>query len=156
MYGGKTSCSGGDPAVHCFSTRLMWRTDGEGELYLYANREAQDLAICQMPNNHYNPDFGWSLNRGSFTFKRSAWTDVVETITLNKPGVRNGVLAISINGKEVIRYTNIVFRIAAYPNMKVDGMDMETFFGGNGPEWASPKKQVSQFRGFILESQKNV
>jgi hypothetical protein len=34
LYGGHTGCSGGDPAVDCFSTRLMWREGGAGELYL--------------------------------------------------------------------------------------------------------------------------
>ncbi|KAG0341954.1 hypothetical protein BG004_005842 [Podila humilis] len=34
--GCKTGCSGGGTAENCFSTRMMWRADGEGELYLYA------------------------------------------------------------------------------------------------------------------------
>ena len=34
LYGGHTGCSGGNPALDCFSTRLMWRADGAGELYL--------------------------------------------------------------------------------------------------------------------------
>jgi len=153
LYGGRKSCSGGDPARDCFSTRMMWRDGGKGELYLYANREAQDPAICQMPNNYCSPTYGWSLNTGSFTFARNAWTDIEERITLNTPGQRNGVLAIKVNGQEVIRYNNIVFRIAAYPDMKVEGMDVETFFGGNGPEWASPTRQVTKFKEFILESQ---
>lgn len=34
IYGGKVGCSGGDAAVTCFSTRLMWRAGGAGELYL--------------------------------------------------------------------------------------------------------------------------
>ena len=34
LYGGRTGCSGGDAADDCFSTRLMWRKEGAGELYL--------------------------------------------------------------------------------------------------------------------------
>lgn len=34
LYGGHMTCSGGDDATTCFSTRLMWREDGAGELYL--------------------------------------------------------------------------------------------------------------------------
>lgn len=34
FYGGHTGCSGGNAALDCFSTRLMWRNDGAGELYL--------------------------------------------------------------------------------------------------------------------------
>lgn len=34
LYGGHMTCSGGDDAKSCFSTRMMWRADGAGELYL--------------------------------------------------------------------------------------------------------------------------
>ena len=34
LYGGHTECSGGNDALQCFSTRLMWRANGAGELYL--------------------------------------------------------------------------------------------------------------------------
>ncbi|KAG0330086.1 hypothetical protein BG000_011831 [Podila horticola] len=34
--GCNAGCSGGGSAENCFSTRMMWRADGEGELYLYA------------------------------------------------------------------------------------------------------------------------
>jgi hypothetical protein len=34
LYGGRTGCSGGTDAKDCFSTRLMWRSGGIGELYL--------------------------------------------------------------------------------------------------------------------------
>lgn len=34
LYGGHSGCSGGNAALDCFSTRLMWRQGGIGELYL--------------------------------------------------------------------------------------------------------------------------
>lgn len=34
LYGGRPGCSGGDAAEDCFSTRMMWRKNGMGELYL--------------------------------------------------------------------------------------------------------------------------
>lgn len=34
--GCNADCSGGGSAESCFSTRMMWRANGEGELYLYA------------------------------------------------------------------------------------------------------------------------
>lgn len=34
LYGGHVGCSGGHSARTCFSTRLMWRAHGIGELYL--------------------------------------------------------------------------------------------------------------------------
>ena len=34
LYGGHGGCSGGNNAKSCFSTRMMWRQGGAGELYL--------------------------------------------------------------------------------------------------------------------------
>ena len=34
LYAGHRGCSGGNAALDCFSTRLMWRKQGAGELYL--------------------------------------------------------------------------------------------------------------------------
>lgn len=100
-----------------------------------------------------DPDWGWSLDRGTFTFLTGAWNQIEQQLTLNTPGVRNGVISIKVNGVERIRYDNIVFRVAQYPDMTIDGLDVETFFGGNTPDWASPTRQMSQFSNFVLLSE---
>ena len=43
LFGGAVSCSGGADAAElgCFSTRLMWRAEGDAELYLYAPQPAE-------------------------------------------------------------------------------------------------------------------
>lgn len=38
LYGGHGGCSGGNSAKTCFSTRMMWRQGGAGELYLVCFR----------------------------------------------------------------------------------------------------------------------
>lgn len=37
LYGGDRSCSGGADATKlgCFSTRFVWKSEGEGKLYFY-------------------------------------------------------------------------------------------------------------------------
>lgn len=62
-------CSGGSPAngSNCFSTRPMWRKQGEGEVYAYF-LEPQNL--CTNSNFRCNSeDYGTSIDRGSFTFQ---------------------------------------------------------------------------------------
>jgi len=46
LYGGHTGCSGGNAALDCFSTRLMWRTGGAGELYLVSPVRTPSCARC--------------------------------------------------------------------------------------------------------------
>ena len=45
LYGGRTGCSGGDAADDCFSTRMMWRRGGAGELYLVRPQPVFSCAV---------------------------------------------------------------------------------------------------------------
>ena len=149
LYGGYP-CGGGNPANDCFSTRLMWRENGKGELYFYAKRDEQDQSICNRPGNYCGAEFGWSLNTGSWTFQTGVWTELEQTLTLNTPGVQNGYLSIKVNGVEKIRYDNLVFRGRNYPNIIMEGLMVQTFFGGGSPPWATPNRQVTKFKDFVL------
>lgn len=96
--------------------------------------------------------FNINRNLGAWTFKTGEWTDIQEVLRLNTPGQKNGYLSIRVNGKEVIKYDNLVFRIAQYPNMNIAGMDVDTFFGGGNDWWATPTHQTTKFKEFILET----
>jgi len=88
IYGGHTGCSGGDNAVTCFSTRLMWREGGAGELYLYAPKDKQTEALCSTPPQSVcDAEYGLSIGRGSFTFPLGTWTHLRQTVWLNTPGL---------------------------------------------------------------------
>lgn len=62
LYGGHEGCSGGNVADTCFSTRLMWRPEGAGELYLVrtgprrfrVGRPALTKPIISMPTKLSN------------------------------------------------------------------------------------------------------
>ncbi|THU92114.1 hypothetical protein K435DRAFT_216899 [Dendrothele bispora CBS 962.96] len=69
LYGGQTGCSGGKLLEDCFSTRMMWRKEGEGEMYLYAPENNQTPELCEDPQSDCNVEYGFSLGRGSFNYK---------------------------------------------------------------------------------------
>ncbi|KAA1477690.1 hypothetical protein DENSPDRAFT_787000 [Dentipellis sp. KUC8613] len=111
LYGGHDACSGGDDALNCFSTRLMWRPNGAGEMYLYAPKNKQTRTTCSLPPQSVcESSYGLSLARGSFHFKPGAWTHVKQTITLNTPGQQDGGLYLEVNGKAVISQKDIYYR----------------------------------------------
>ena len=69
----------------------MFRKGGAGELYLYAPREKQVDALCELgPLSYCNSVYGMSIGRGSWTFKTGEWTDIRQDIWLNTPGVADG------------------------------------------------------------------
>ncbi|KAI0277152.1 hypothetical protein BC826DRAFT_1087760 [Russula brevipes] len=111
LYGGRTRCSGGDPALDCFSTRLMWRAGGAGELYLYAPKDRQTPELCSTPPlSLCETTYGLSIGRGSFRFTQGGWTNVSQTVVLNSPGVQNGGFVLAVNGETVIDRTDVFYR----------------------------------------------
>ncbi|CAE6446151.1 unnamed protein product [Rhizoctonia solani] len=114
LYGGKTGCSGGDAALNCFSTRLMWRANSDGELYLYAPKDKQTSEVCSTPPRSIcEADYGLSIGRGSFKFTPGQWTHVSQTVVLNTPGKQDGYFALDVNGERIMDLSRLYYRHAS-------------------------------------------
>ncbi|KAG0143823.1 hypothetical protein CROQUDRAFT_672703 [Cronartium quercuum f. sp. fusiforme G11] len=111
LYGGSTKCSGGENSDDCFSTRLMFRPNGEGELYLYAPKGKQLPTLCQIPPlSDCNADYGYSIGRGSFNFTKGNWVNVRQDIWLNNDNQNDGGFNIWINDKIVLHSDQVFYR----------------------------------------------
>ncbi|KAG8713242.1 hypothetical protein FRC11_012865 [Ceratobasidium sp. 423] len=111
LYGGKTGCSGGDAALDCFSTRLMWRANSDGELYLYAPKDKQTPEVCNTPPRSIcEADYGLSIGRGSFKFTPGQWTHVSQTVVLNTPGKQDGYFTLDVNGERIMDLSGLYYR----------------------------------------------
>ncbi|KAF7441236.1 hypothetical protein PC9H_001585 [Pleurotus ostreatus] len=110
LYGGREHCSGGVDATDCFSTRMMWRQGGAGELYLYAPKDKQTSELCGDNQSVCESTYGLSIGRGSFNFNAGSWTHLKQTVTLNRPGKPDGYFALDVDGKRVIERSDIYYR----------------------------------------------
>ena len=134
LFGGSNPRGCIQGAADGFSARLMWRTGGAGELYLYA--PGRDTAC------------GQSIGRGNWTFVQGNWYTVTERITMNVPGFSNGIIQVLINGMQVVDAGNLVLRNT--DSTLIDGLLFSTFFGGSDSTWASPKDQWTEFQAFSV------
>ncbi|GLB35532.1 hypothetical protein LshimejAT787_0210970 [Lyophyllum shimeji] len=159
LYGGDNdevaiSCSGGRRDTRCFSARLMWRGEGAGEFYTYLPpftdpRFAANKKQCNVPPlSDCNPTYGASIGRGSFHFPTGQWTTVSERVRLNDVGQANGELELFVNGKSVVNVGGLVLRDSSAGRIR--GIQMQTFFGGSHPDFASPKDQNAYFSDFSV------
>ncbi|KAF8970939.1 polysaccharide lyase family 14 protein [Flammula alnicola] len=140
LYGGDTdqdsiSCSGGRRDSACFSVRLMWRTQGAGELYTYLPpytdpRFAANKKQCNVPNSDCNPTYGASI------------------VKLNDAGKANGELELFVEGKSVIQVSGLILRDSNAGRIR--GIQMQSFFGGSSKDWATPKDQDVFFSDFSV------
>ncbi|KAJ4495332.1 hypothetical protein C8R41DRAFT_909764 [Lentinula lateritia] len=140
-------CSGGrkDGRESCFDVRIMWRSKGAGELYIYLPLTAENKKRLSNvpPLSLENPDFGFSVGRGAFFIPVGRWISIAIRVKLNAVGVDDGEIELWIDGASVISITGLSFRNSEKSGLK--GMHFQTFFGGNKPDWASPKDQRAWF-----------
>lgn len=136
LWGGTQVSGGRKPnGKNGFSTRLMWRAQGAGEVYLYAAGTA-----------------GKSLGRGSWRWQGGRWACVEEHVVLNDPGKANGLIEVWLDGKKV--YENSRLRYRTVRSLKIEGIFFSTFFGGGDPSWASPRDQYAEFAGLKISTER--
>ncbi|KAG2748283.1 polysaccharide lyase family 14 protein [Suillus brevipes Sb2] len=134
LYGGHTGCSGGAAAEDCFSTRLMWRQGGAGELYLYAPKRKQTNALCSDPQSVCDAEYGLSIGRGSFHYSTGNWTTLRQDVVLNTPGKQDGAFALFVNGMQAIKRTDIFYRDAPQQKKKPKSKTISNFLPSSSPQ----------------------
>jgi len=132
----------------------MFRTDGAGEFYTYLppydvpGFEVNQKQCDVPPFSECNPTYGASVGRGSFTFATGAWTTVSQRILLNDVGTANGEIELFANGQSVVNVSGLILRDS--DDGKFRGMQMQTFFGGSTPDFATPITQDAYFADFSI------
>jgi len=134
LYGGDPKSGGNIPdGTDGFSTRLMWRRNGDGEVYAY------------LPTSD---DYGTSIGRGAWRFQRGRWTQVEQAVTLNHPDRADGRIQVWVDGALVIDEAGLTFRTV--DDLQVDGLFFSTFFGGGDESWATPRDVSIDFADFVI------
>jgi hypothetical protein len=135
LYGGKGNSGGKQPnGRDGFSVRLMWRRNGDGEVYAY------------LP--HTKNKWGTSIGRSNWRFEPGQWYLIEEAVTLNTPGKADGQIRLWVSENLVVEQTELTFR--DIPKLKIDGIMFSTFFGGNDKSWATPVTTYVDFADFAL------
>ncbi|MGD1952506.1 MAG: polysaccharide lyase [Leptolyngbyaceae cyanobacterium] len=134
LFGGAGASGGRIPdGADGFSTRLMWRTEGQGEVYAY------------LPTSE---SFGTSIDRGAWQFEPGVWYKLDQEIMLNTPDVADGEIRLWVNDTLVIEQTEILFRTV--DALQINGIFFSTFFGGGDPSWATPQDTYVEFANFSV------
>ncbi len=115
-----------------FSARYMWGRKGLWFLYPYfADRTSRCGEVEKATN---------------VSFETGKWHRIAQVIRLNSPGHADGVVIVWLDGQEVYRREEAEIRASS--EVRIEGVLIHTFFGGNDPARASPTDQSVQFRRF--------
>jgi hypothetical protein len=133
LYGTAASDVGGTPA---FSTNVMWRDRGEGEIH------------AMLPTN--KDKRGISLDRGSFKLPRGAWVRIDQEVALNTPGQKDGQLRLWVDGSLMIDKRSITFRNKS--DVTLAGGRIDLHYGGTDASYASPKDTTVRLSAPVLRT----
>ena len=134
LFGGDGASGGNIPdGTNGFSTRFMWRRNGDGEVYAYRPT---------------SKDYGTSIGRGNWQFQPGTWHHLEQEIKLNSPGQADGQIKVWLDGVQVLDIEGITFRYV--DSLKIDGIFFSTFFGGGNSSWATPKDTYIDFAEFSI------
>ncbi|MBC8954864.1 polysaccharide lyase [Xenorhabdus sp. PB62.4] len=146
VKGGKLpGLSGGDHPSGCvdndsfdgFSSRLMWRKEGELFGYLYYPEKESRCGDYVKLNT---------------SLKKGVWYTLTQYVKLNSIGKRDGIYIQYVDNKEVLRLNDIKLRNEN--NVFIDAIKWSSFFGGSTLDWAPPVEQYAYFDNFIVSLEK--
>ncbi len=138
---GGTSNSGGHPpnGIDGWSGRLNWVDGGQVISYLYVPGVKK-----------YGLEIPWQIDKKGATLETGQWECLEIRIKLNTPGKKNGVMQGWLNGELAMDHDDLYFRDTE--SLKIDNLMFDTFFGGDTPDFASPKNQSAYFDNFVIST----
>lgn len=123
----------GENSTQGFSTRIMWRKNGDMELYAY------------LPNS--KKMFWTSFGRWMYQFEKWKEYTIRQEIKRNSIWKNDGVINIYVN--ENLVYSNNEIEFFASTNKKVK-VFFSTFFWGSDISWATPNDTYIDFKNIIF------
>jgi len=114
-----------------FSTRYMWRSGGDGEVYAY------------LPTSVTH---GTELGKGDWVFSTGVWHSLEQHVVLNHPDQKDGSITVWYDGSQVYTASGLTFRTVS--NLQIQGLFFSTFYGGDDPSWAPSRANSADFADF--------
>ena len=121
-----------------WSARVMWRPDGKIVQYVYHPDQPGD----------FGEDFAWDFGGCPRFFKPGKWHCVETFVQMNTPGKKDGIIRSWLDGDKALEVTGLRFR--DIPDIKIEKLEFETFFGGGDASWAPPRDEFSQFDNLVI------
>ena len=144
---GTGEASGGNYSRTGATYRVVWHHDGGIGPYMYPQAaSASNLDQSDEVKAVWKVQMGMHLFPGRLWLRRNAWNDVAMYCKLNTPGKKDGVVKLTVNGQSVVLRS---FRyLLAGSKAAINGVMLQTFFGGGSSEYAPPRATHSWFSDF--------
>ena len=153
---GGTTPTGSSPSdgVNGWTGRLMWRTKFDGVSGQPAQLTSNAISYAKYATSGFAGD-GKQEDKRYFTeeddsltvWQSGVWYEITQYVKMNTPGEADGIIRVSVDGRQVFNQTDALIRRDA--SLKIDSMYFSTFFGGN-EDWKTSKNEVVYFDDFEI------
>ncbi|VEP14188.1 conserved hypothetical protein [Hyella patelloides LEGE 07179] len=134
--------SGGQDAngSNGYTTRYMWRENGQAEAYVYHMDKP----------GQWGESFDFKDVSGQDVyFKPGEWHELTQRVEINDGNQKNGSLDVWMDGQQVLNIDNLRF---VNNGSKVDAVYFSNFHGGSGPDWYPDKESHIYFDDFVVST----
>ena len=162
LFGGISQCAGClEERRECFTARLMWRAEGQGEVYAYVPyqqhggwaswcEQYRDNNRIYCPNDTCGIEIG-KTDTGGFRFIPGQWHKIREEVDVGHPN-NYGRITLWVDGVIKVNLNQIVLRIK--DSVGVDGLFFSTFYGGSLPYFGNHGDTYAFFRKFLITNER--
>lgn len=116
-----------------WSARLLWMKDGGLSTYLYV--PDPDHLGPASANSYFGYATRCKVEPGNTRssnklFNKGAWNTVEQHVRMNTPGQSDGIFELWMNGELCVRMTDVRFRSARHPDVRISQQYVTWFYGG--------------------------
>jgi hypothetical protein len=130
-----TGCD--DATLDGWSARVMWRREGELQIYTY--------------DQHRENNCGNTENAVGHRFAQGRYQAVSLYVQVNEPAqLANGRIALYLDGEKIAEQTGLQLRATGGSATEINRFMFSTFFGGNDSSWAPSKTVTARFDNFAV------
>jgi hypothetical protein len=136
LGGGTGTTAGADITPDGWSVRMMWRTNGVPQLYIYHQDRKDD----------YGDSFPVTTG---FKFGKSTWYRIDIQVQMNSAvGSKDGSAVLFIDGVRQAEAPNL--NLTGIQSVQIDQFQFSTFFGGHDSSWSPSTTQYIYFDNFVV------
>lgn len=145
--------AGGTYDPRSFSVRAMWREDRSLVMYLYA-RHGNGRDIDDPANYGFGivAPFVAADGRVAGVLEPGRWHRIEHHVRMNTPGQADGVYEMVLDGHLGISLSDVEYRTAEHPDLRVNELFSSWFFGGDESQFPT-RVNVAWTDDWVLATQ---
>jgi hypothetical protein len=122
-------------------------TDNDGwvSMFVFQKDGVSFTTYNYFKGTEYEPGTGWPYGSIVANISKGQWVRVTIRLKINDPDKSNGIYEVYNNDVLIYQQTDAKIVNSIHPEYLIESIYLNSFFGGSGSKYASPKEQYMRF-----------